>query len=72
MVVANDLATAIARRPPIAIELTKKAVWRALTYDLESQLDFESYAQNICRKTEDYKEGVEAFMQKRQPKFKGK
>jgi 1,4-dihydroxy-2-naphthoyl-CoA synthase len=39
---------------------------------LESQLDFESYAQGVCRQTEDHKEGVQAFIQKRKPEFKGK
>ena len=72
MAVAKELATTIAEGPPIAIELMKKGVYRALLHDLESQLDFESYAQGICRQTEDHKEGVQAFMQKRKPEFKGK
>jgi 2-(1,2-epoxy-1,2-dihydrophenyl)acetyl-CoA isomerase len=72
MVVAKELATSIAEGPPIAIELMKKGIYKALFHDLESQLDFESYAQGICRQTEDHKEGVQAFMQKRKPEFKGK
>lgn len=70
--VVQELAEKIARGPSVAIELMKKCVYRALTHDLESQLYFESYAQDICRRTEDHKEGNEAFKQKRQPKFKGK
>lgn len=72
MRVAKELATTIAEGPPVAIQLMKKGVYGALIYDLESQLDFESYAQSICRQTEDHKEGVQAFMQKRKPEFKGK
>jgi 2-(1,2-epoxy-1,2-dihydrophenyl)acetyl-CoA isomerase len=72
MTMAKELATTIAEGPPIAIELMKKGVYRALLHDLESQLDFESFAQGVCRQTEDHKEGVQAFMQKRKPEFKGK
>lgn len=72
MTAAKELATTIADGPPVAIELMKKGVYRALHQDLESQLDYESYAQAICRQTEDHKEGVRAFMEKRKPEFKGK
>ncbi len=71
MAVARETATKIAQGPSVAIELMKKAAYRALDNSLELQLDFETYAQNICRQTQDYKEGVEAFMQKRPPQFKG-
>jgi len=70
--VAKELATTVAEGPSIAFEFMKKGIYRALTHDLESQLDFESYAQGICRQTEDHHEGVEAFMQKRKPEFRGK
>jgi 1,4-dihydroxy-2-naphthoyl-CoA synthase len=38
---------------------------------LREQLLFESYAQNVCRGTQDQKEAVKAFMEKREPQFKG-
>jgi 2-(1,2-epoxy-1,2-dihydrophenyl)acetyl-CoA isomerase len=72
MAAAKELAATIAHGPPIAIQLMKKGIYRALTHDLESQLDYESYIQSICRGTEDHKEGVKAFMEKRKPEFKGK
>jgi len=72
LAVAKETATTIAEGPPIAIELVKKGVYRALFHDLESQLEFESYAQGVCRQTEDHREGVQAFVQKRKPEFKGK
>jgi len=71
MKVVKELAGKIAKGPPITIELTKRAVYKSLQNDLESQLDFESYAQNICRGTEDHREGVTAFLEKREPVFRG-
>ena len=71
MKITMDLATKIARGPSVAIELAKRAVNESLVNNLESQLQFENYAQNTCFMTEDFREGVKAFKEKRQPKFKG-
>jgi 2-(1,2-epoxy-1,2-dihydrophenyl)acetyl-CoA isomerase len=71
MQTARDLANRIAKGPSIAIELAKRAVHKSLVNDLETQLNFELYAQNVCRGTEDNKEAVKAFMEKRKPAFKG-
>lgn len=69
---ARNLARSIATGPSVAVELTKRALQRSLDNDLRNQLDYESYAQNICRQTEDHKEGVRAFAEKRKPAFIGK
>jgi len=69
---AMELATKIASGPAVAIELTKRSLQRSLTNDLEAQLDYETYAQNICRQTEDHKEGIRAFEEKRKPVFTGR
>ena len=69
---ARELASKIAKGPAVAIELIKRGLYRSLNNDLKVQLDYESYAQNICRQTEDHEEGVRAFSEKREPNFKGR
>ena len=73
MKVARELAAKIARQAPIPMGLTKKMVWRGLSDGLARQLDLESWAQQICFQTEDHRESVRAFLEKRPlPEFKGK
>jgi 2-(1,2-epoxy-1,2-dihydrophenyl)acetyl-CoA isomerase len=68
---AKELAQKIAAGPPIALELVKKIMWERIRNQLREQLLFESYAQNLCRTTQDQKEAVRAFMEKREPQFTG-
>lgn len=73
MKVTRDLAAKIAQQPPIAVELAKRLVWRGLIENLTRQLDLETYAFKICAQSEDHKESVRAFLEKRpQPQFKGR
>lgn len=69
---AYKLAGRIAAGPPVAIRLAKRAIYHNQDVDLRSGLEFETYAQGICRETEDSKEGVKAFVEKRAPVFRGK
>lgn len=66
------LAAKLASGPPIAMGLAKRAMYRSGGVTLREGLEFETYAQNICRETEDAKEGIKAFVEKRAPSFKGK
>ncbi len=68
---AKALAEKIASGPPISVELVKRVMWEKIRNQLREQLLFESYAQNVCRSTQDQKEAVKAFMEKREPQFKG-
>lgn len=68
---AKELAQKIASGPPISVELVKKLMWEKIRNQLREQLLFESYAQNVCRTTQDQKEAVKAFMEKREPQFIG-
>ena len=67
----SELAEKLAKRPPIAIGLIKRAAYKSLNNDMIQQMDFEEYAQAICFKTEDHKEGARAFLEKREPVFRG-
>lgn len=71
MPTVRELALKIAAGPPIAIRLAKRALYRSQDTDLRAALEFETYAQNICRDTEDAREGIRAFVEKRAPKFQG-
>ena len=69
---ARELAEKIAAGPPIPLELAKYGVYKGLESDIEGALDYENYAIKVCTSTEDYKEGVTAFMEKRKAEFKGR
>ncbi|MDX2002354.1 MAG: enoyl-CoA hydratase-related protein [Chitinophagales bacterium] len=60
-----------AAAPTKAIGLIKKMVYKGLNNDLEAMLQYEAYCQDIAGRTNDYKEGVSAFLEKRKAAFKG-
>jgi len=68
----EKLATKMANMPTKALGLIKKTFNESLTNSLEEQLALESKYQIEAAGTEDYAEGVAAFIEKRQPEFKGK
>jgi 2-(1,2-epoxy-1,2-dihydrophenyl)acetyl-CoA isomerase len=65
------LAKKIAGGAPVAIQLAKRAIHHNQDVDLRSALEFETFVQSIARDTDDYREGVKAFMEKRAPVFRG-
>lgn len=67
-----ELAASFAVNAPIAIRLSRKSIYRNLNASLAEALDTETAAQNVCRQTSDFREGVKAFVEKREPKFTGK
>jgi enoyl-CoA hydratase/carnithine racemase len=68
----HALARTIAAGPPIAIRLARRALYRNAEADLRSALEFETFAQNACFETEDAREGIRAFVEKRPPQFRGR
>ncbi|GIX49345.1 MAG: enoyl-CoA hydratase [Candidatus Tectimicrobiota bacterium] len=68
----KDYARKLASKPPIAVQLIKRAVRKGLSTDLDNTLDFLEWAMLICRSTEDAKEGPRAWREKRPPVFTGR
>lgn len=62
----------LAQMPTKGLGLTKRALNYGLNNSLEKQLDIEEQLQTAAAQTEDYHEGVSAFLEKRKPEFKGK
>jgi 2-(1,2-epoxy-1,2-dihydrophenyl)acetyl-CoA isomerase len=69
---AGDYARRLAKGATKAIGMAKIALNRAVTVNLASALEFESYAQSICFQLEDHVEGTKAFKEKREAVFKGR
>lgn len=68
---AEKLALTLAQMPTRALAFTKQALNNSLINTYEDQLHDEEILQQRAGATQDYKEGVQAFLQKRKPQFKG-
>ncbi|GAB3826069.1 enoyl-CoA hydratase-related protein [Pontibacter rugosus] len=66
-----ELAARYAASPTKAIGLMKKMLNKSFNSTLDEMLDYEAHCQKIAGNSEDYKEGVTAFNEKRKPQFKG-
>jgi 2-(1,2-epoxy-1,2-dihydrophenyl)acetyl-CoA isomerase len=69
---AAELAASLAAMPTRAIGMTKRLFDAAPTNSLEEQLELEAQLQSAATKSEDFREGVTAFLEKRDPEFKGR
>jgi enoyl-CoA hydratase len=69
---AREWALKLAERPPLSIKYIKRAVQVGLQLDLQSGLDYEAQCSSILYASEDRKEGLKAFAEKRKPVFKGR
>jgi len=69
--IAWQQAEELARGPTFALGIAKKMFKLMYQPDLETLLDAEAWAQGIALMTDDHKEGVRAFFDKRKPQFKG-
>ena len=68
---AAELAAEYAARPTRGVEMTKRLFSQALENTLEEQLELEAELQTSATQTDDFSEGVAAFLEKRDPKFTG-
>ncbi len=69
---AIKLAASIAARAPVAVQLAKEAVNKAFEMTLEEGLQLEERLFYFLFATEDQKEGMQAFLEKRRPQFQGR
>jgi len=69
---AGELAAQLAAMPTRGIGMTKRLFDRAGESTLEEQLELEAQLQSVATKTDDFREGVTAFLEKRQPRFTGR
>lgn len=72
MTTAMEWAQRIARHPPLAVLFAKRAINRGLQTDLDSGLEYERFASAMVVDSEDRLEGMRAFVEKREPQFKGR
>jgi enoyl-CoA hydratase len=69
---ALDLAQRIAAQPPLAIQAVKRAVDLGTQVSLAAGLEYERYAASMIVDSDDRKEGMRAFLEKRTPNFTGR
>jgi len=67
----RDLAECLRDAPPISIAAAKQAVYASQSAQLEEMLRYETEAQMRCFESEDGREGIRAFLEKRPPRFTG-
>ncbi len=67
----NAMARTLADAAPIAVQLTRRELYRGLEGTFSSQLEMELFHQKFAGRSLDAREGPRAFMEKRDPEFKG-
>ena len=69
---SREMATTLAAQPTKGFAFTKQALYASATNTLDEQLELEKELMRAAGQTQDYKAGVDAFMNKRTPEFVGR
>jgi len=72
MSVTREMARNIAKAAPQATQISKEGLYLGMNNDLPGQLRWETLALKYLAETDDQKEAIQAFMEKREPEFKGR
>ena len=70
--VTDGIVGRLAAGPPLALRFTKRALYDGLARDIATDFEYEAYAQSLCFQSEDHREGLRAFREKRPPVFRGR
>jgi enoyl-CoA hydratase/carnithine racemase len=72
MAEARGLAERLRAKAPQALGIAKRVLQNCVSADLQTSRTLESFGQSILIKTTDHREGVNAFREKRRPRFEGR
>ncbi len=70
--VVSEFAAKLAGKPPLGLGKIKEVIDSGVNVDLQSGLKLEQEALGVLLQTEDFQEGIAAFMEKREPQWKGR
>jgi len=70
--VVSEFAVKLADKPPLGLKKIKEVINKGVDVDLQSGLKLEQEALGFLLQTEDFQEGIAAFMEKREPRWKGR
>lgn len=69
---AREMASQIASLPPLALAVSKRALQQGAENDFDAAVQTETFGLEYLFKTQDHREAVAAFLDKREPQFRGK
>ena len=72
MPAAKEMAKKLMRGAPLAVQMCKQLMYKGLERTIEAHIQAERASFTMANQTEDYKEGVKSFLEKREPRWTGR